>query len=118
MSTLQNLSPNNSKIWYSGASRLVNKRISRVIQSSFGVPRTFVVKLLNVWRRPVSQSFPVPKSPISVLIVTADNMTGELLKSAFARGRKDFAVETLTGSSQKVIGQLRSHKPQVALITE
>lgn len=66
----------------------------------------------------MSPSHAVPKTPISVLIVTRDNMTGELLKNAFARGRKDFAVQTLTGSSQKVIGQLRAHKPQVALITE
>lgn len=58
------------------------------------------------------------KNSISVLIVTPDNMTGELLRSAFARGRKEFAVETLTGSSQKVIGQLGTRKPHVALITE
>jgi DNA-binding NarL/FixJ family response regulator len=68
--------------------------------------------------RRVSSSLYRAKSPISVLIVTPDNMTGELLRSAFARGRKDFEVETLTGSSQKVIGQLGSRKPNVALITE
>jgi DNA-binding NarL/FixJ family response regulator len=56
--------------------------------------------------------------PIRVLIVTGDNMTGELLKNAFARGRKDFAVETSVGSSQKVIGNLGEHKPHVAVICE
>jgi DNA-binding NarL/FixJ family response regulator len=66
----------------------------------------------------VSQSLHDPKSIISVLVVTPDNITGELLKSAFVRGRRDFAVVTLTGSSQKVIGQLGAHKPHVALITE
>lgn len=66
----------------------------------------------------MSQPLYRSKSPINVLIVTPDNMTGELLKTAFARGRKDFAVETLTGSSQKVIGQLGAHKHHVALITE
>jgi DNA-binding NarL/FixJ family response regulator len=53
-----------------------------------------------------------------VLIVTADNMTAEMLTNAFANGRKDFAVETLTGSSHKVIGELVAHKPHVALICE
>jgi DNA-binding NarL/FixJ family response regulator len=43
-------------------------------------------------------------------------MTGELLKTAFTRGRNDFAVETLTGSSHKVIKELGTHKPDVALI--
>jgi DNA-binding NarL/FixJ family response regulator len=66
----------------------------------------------------MSESLHGLNNPISVLIVTADNMTGELLKSAFARVRRDFTVETLTGSSQKIISQLRAHKPQVALITE
>ena len=59
-----------------------------------------------------------PKDHTSVLIVTADNMTGELLKNAFARGRKAFTVQTLTGSSQKVISQLGDHKHHVALISE
>jgi DNA-binding NarL/FixJ family response regulator len=55
---------------------------------------------------------------ISVLIVTSDNMTSELLKNAFKRGRQEFTVATLTGSSQKVIGELGAHKPNVALICE
>ena len=63
-------------------------------------------------------SFRRRKDCISVLIVTADNMTGELLKNAFAHGRKDFVVETLTGTSQNVIDELGAHKPQVALICE
>jgi DNA-binding NarL/FixJ family response regulator len=53
-----------------------------------------------------------------VLVVTADNMTSELLKSAFANGRKGFTVETLTGSSHKIIGELGAYNPDVALITE
>jgi DNA-binding NarL/FixJ family response regulator len=59
-----------------------------------------------------------PKNRISVLVVTADSMTSELLKSAFVRGRKGFAVETLTGTSQKIIGELESHKADVTLISE
>jgi DNA-binding NarL/FixJ family response regulator len=63
----------------------------------------------------------VPQSlrrPISVLVVTADNMTSELLRNAFAHSRKGFAVETMTGSSQKIIGGLAAHKVDVALISE
>ena len=59
-----------------------------------------------------------PKERISVLVVTADSMTSELLKNAFAHGRKGFTVETLTGSSQKIIGELGSHKADVTLISE
>lgn len=66
----------------------------------------------------MSPSLDRPKDPIKVLVVTPDNMTGELLKNAFAHGRKDFIVETLTGSSQKIIGQLGAHKSHIALITE
>ena len=66
----------------------------------------------------MSQSLRRPKDRISVLVVTADNMTGELLKNAFAHGRNGFTVETLTGSSQKIIGELGSHKADVALISE
>ena len=66
----------------------------------------------------MSQPLRRPKDRISVLVVTADNMTGELLKNAFAHGRKGFTVETLAGSSQKIIGELGSHKADVALITE
>jgi DNA-binding NarL/FixJ family response regulator len=61
---------------------------------------------------------PRPKDRISVLVVTADNMTSELLKNAFARDRKGFTVETLAGSSQKIIGELATHKADVALISE
>jgi DNA-binding NarL/FixJ family response regulator len=66
----------------------------------------------------VSQPLRRPKERISVLVVTADNMTSELLKNAFARGRKGFTVETLTGSSQKIIGELGAHKADVALISD
>ena len=56
---------------------------------------------------------------ISVLVITPDNITAELLKSAFTRERKkSFAVQMLSGTSQKVIGKLTAHKPQVALICE
>jgi DNA-binding NarL/FixJ family response regulator len=58
------------------------------------------------------------KDRISVLVVTADNMTSELLKNAFGHGRKGFKVETLTGSSQKIIGELGAHKADVALISD
>ena len=66
----------------------------------------------------MSQSLRRPKDSISVLVVTADNMTSELLKNAFAHGRKGFTVKTLTGSSQKIIGELGEHKADVALISE
>jgi DNA-binding NarL/FixJ family response regulator len=57
-----------------------------------------------------------PKGPIQVLIVTADRMTGELLTNAFSHSRKDFAFATVMGTSQKVIREMESHKPSVALI--
>lgn len=53
-----------------------------------------------------------------MLVVTPDNMTSELLKNAFAHRRKGFTVETLTGSSQKIIGELDAHKADVALISD
>jgi DNA-binding NarL/FixJ family response regulator len=58
------------------------------------------------------------KDRISVLVVTADNMTSELLKSAFANGRRGFTVETLTGSSEEIIGEMDGHKADVTLISE
>jgi DNA-binding NarL/FixJ family response regulator len=66
----------------------------------------------------VSQSLRRPKDRISVLVVTGDNMTSELLRNAFAHSRKGFTVETMTGSSQKIIGGLAAHKADVALISE
>ncbi len=66
----------------------------------------------------MSRSLPRLEDRISVLVVTADNMTSELLKNAFAHGRKGFTVETLTGSSQKIIGELGAHKADVVLISE
>jgi DNA-binding NarL/FixJ family response regulator len=59
-----------------------------------------------------------PKDRISVLVVTADNMTSELLRNAFAHSRKGFAVETMTGSSHAIIGGLGSRHADVALISE
>jgi two-component system nitrate/nitrite response regulator NarL len=64
----------------------------------------------------MAESLRRPKVPIHVLIVTADNMTGELLTSAFSRVRKDFEFATIVGSSQDAIGELNSHAPHVALI--
>lgn len=64
------------------------------------------------------QPLRTPKDRISVLVVTADNMTSELLQNAFAHGRQGFAVETMTGSSQSIIGGLAAHKADVALISE
>jgi DNA-binding NarL/FixJ family response regulator len=55
---------------------------------------------------------------IAVLIVTADNNTGELLRNEFARPRQAFSVAMLTGTSHKIINQLGLHKPNVALISE
>jgi len=66
----------------------------------------------------VPQSLRRPKERISVLVITGDNMTSELLRNAFAHSRKGFAVETMTGSSQSIIGGLATHKPDVALISE
>jgi len=60
----------------------------------------------------------VAKSRISVLVVTGDSMTSELLKNAFVHGRRGFTVSTLTGSSQKIIGELESHRADVTLISE
>jgi DNA-binding NarL/FixJ family response regulator len=67
---------------------------------------------------PVIPESTTAKDRISVLIITADNMTSELLKNAFAHGRKGFTVQTLTGSSQKIIGELGAHKADVTLISE
>lgn len=64
------------------------------------------------------QSLRRSEDRISVLVVMADNMTCELLRNAFARGRKGFSVQTMTGSSQKIISELALHKPDVALISE
>jgi DNA-binding NarL/FixJ family response regulator len=64
------------------------------------------------------QTLRKPREPIRVLVVTGDNMTAELLKGAFAHKRRDFVVETLTGSSQKVMDGLGAHNSNVALITE
>jgi len=72
----------------------------------------------NVPDTRVARGSTAPKNRISVLVVTADNMTSELLKNAFAHGRNGFTVETLTGSSQKIIGELESHKADVTLISE
>jgi len=66
----------------------------------------------------VPQSLRRPKERISVLVITGDNMTSELLRNAFAHSRKGFAVETMTGSSQSIIGGLATRKPDVALISE
>ena len=65
----------------------------------------------------MSRSLSRSKDRISVLVVTADNMTSELLKNAFVHGRNGFTVETLTGSSQKIIGELGAHKADVTLIS-
>jgi DNA-binding NarL/FixJ family response regulator len=65
------------------------------------------------------QALQLQDDRISVLVITPDNITAELLRSAFNRERKkSFAVQMLTGSSQKVIGKLTAHKPQVALICD
>lgn len=58
------------------------------------------------------------KTPINVLVIAPDNMTAELLTNAFTRGRSNFAVNTLIGTSESVIGQLQQYKSDVALISE
>jgi DNA-binding NarL/FixJ family response regulator len=58
-----------------------------------------------------------PGSPIRVLVVTPDNMTGELLTGAFSQRRSDFSPSTLAGSSDTIMGKLSSYEPDVALIT-
>jgi len=58
-----------------------------------------------------------PGTPIRVLLVAPDNMTGELLTDAFNRGRNDFALKTLVGSSHAVIGKLRSYESDVAVVS-
>lgn len=55
---------------------------------------------------------------LSVLVITGDIMTSELLKNAFMRGRKGFHVETLTGSSEEIIEKLEARTADVALISE
>lgn len=65
------------------------------------------------------ESLRLSNDKISVLVITADNITAELLTSAFVRQRKKgFAVQMLTGSSQKIIAELSSYKPDVALISD
>ena len=66
----------------------------------------------------MTHSFRRAQECISVLIVTADNMTSELLRNAFGHSRTGFAVETMTGSSQNIIGGLADHKPDVVLVSE
>ena len=58
------------------------------------------------------------KEPIRVLLVTADSLSGEMMRSALNHDPKGFAIEILTGSSQKIVGELRAHKSHVALICE
>ena len=55
---------------------------------------------------------------ISVLVITADNMTSELLENAFAHGRGRFSVKKLTGTSQMIISELPKHHADVTLISE
>jgi DNA-binding NarL/FixJ family response regulator len=58
------------------------------------------------------------RKPINVLVVAPDNMTAELLTSAFSRCRSNFAVTTLIGTSHSVGDQLPRSKSDVALISE
>jgi DNA-binding NarL/FixJ family response regulator len=64
-------------------------------------------------------SLRAPNERISVLVITPDNITAELLRSAFTHERKrSFEVQTLIGSSQKIIAKLEVHKPNVALVCD
>jgi two-component system nitrate/nitrite response regulator NarL len=59
-----------------------------------------------------------PKQRISVLIITADGMTSELLKTAFTHARTPFKVKSLAGTSEEIIAGLCANRAHVALITE
>ena len=51
-----------------------------------------------------------PKDRICVLIITADNITAELLKNSFTKSHKRFKIETMTGTSDQIIADLGTHK--------
>jgi two-component system nitrate/nitrite response regulator NarL len=53
-----------------------------------------------------------------VFAVTAENTTSESLKNAFANDRRDFVVQSLTGSSHKTMREFGTSKADVALISE
>lgn len=75
---------------------------------SFGVPERV---LRADGGEHMVQSLRRPGSAIRVLVVTPDNMTGELLTGAFSQRRSDFSPTTLGDSSSSVIGKLGSHEP-------
>jgi DNA-binding NarL/FixJ family response regulator len=58
------------------------------------------------------------KASINVLVVAPDNITAELLTNAFTRGRTNFTVKTLIGTSDDVIDRLQDCTSDVALISE
>jgi two-component system nitrate/nitrite response regulator NarL len=66
----------------------------------------------------VAQTRYTQRERIRVFIVAPDYITGELLKNALSRGRRHFAVEASTGSSQEVIRELPHRNAHVALISE
>jgi DNA-binding NarL/FixJ family response regulator len=66
----------------------------------------------------VHESLRKSKERIRVLVVTPDSLSGDLMRSALNHDGKAFAIETVTGSSQKIVGELGAHKSQVALICE
>jgi two-component system nitrate/nitrite response regulator NarL len=106
-----------SGLWYSAGQLIRNWPLTRVLQRCSVSPR--IDDLSKVGGSFVPEPLRPPNDRISVLVITADNILAELLKSAFAHERKKgFSVQTLTGSSQKVIGQLAAHKPDVALICD
>jgi DNA-binding NarL/FixJ family response regulator len=75
----------------------------------------------NILAGPAAQAAHQPaqaKRRLSVLVITGDIMTSELLRNAFTHGRNGFQVETLTGSSEQIIEQLEAHTADVALISE
>ena len=53
---------------------------------------------------------------LSVLIVHADNMGGELLAGALRRGRNHFEVAALVGESQEIGRRLPKYQPEVVLV--
>ena len=66
----------------------------------------------------MSQSEQRAKDRISVLIITADNISSELLKNAFARVQEDLMVQTLTGTSREIIDGLGANEADIAIISD
>ena len=106
-----------SGLWYSEGQLIRNRPFTKWFNVGSVSPR--IGDLGKVGGSLMPESLRSPNDRISVLVITADNISAELLKSAFTHQRKKgYAVQTLTGSSQKVIGKLAEYKPDVALVCD